>query len=253
MGYWLKLYTDILDDSKYFKLSKNARLGMYELLLVAKKLEDIGEKTGDLPDIEEIAFQTRSSVEEWKEIIIELSDIGFLESNGDGFTIKNYEKRQSAIADKVRAKQSRKKINDNTMNTSASRVCNDDVTNASRDFLFRDGEKRREEKETEKELINQNFYSKFQEILQIPITNSREMDYLNDLKSDYGEEKLMEIAEWYSGLENRNYSTWSALRAIDTAGKKWNKQRPKTAIEALEEMNKKLEQEQKEVLNGEQE
>ena len=109
------------------------------------------------------------------------------------------------------------------------------------------------EKEKEKELINQNFYSKFQEILQIPITNSREMDYLNDLKSDYGEEKLMEIAEWYSGLENRNYSTWSALRAIDTAGKKWNKQRPRTAIEALEELNRKLEQEQKEALNGKQE
>lgn len=113
MGYWLKLYTDILDDPKYFKLSKEARLGMYELLLVAKKIEN-GELTGQLPCIEDIAFYTRRSVEEWQKVIPELVSVGVI-SDGDQPVIKNYTKRQDAIPNDERYKQYKKKRNANGM------------------------------------------------------------------------------------------------------------------------------------------
>jgi len=71
MGYWLKLYTDILEDRKYFALSEKAKLGMFEALLVCKRLE-IGELTGCLPSVDDIAFHTRKTVAEWEEILPEL-------------------------------------------------------------------------------------------------------------------------------------------------------------------------------------
>lgn len=138
MGYWLKLYTDVLDDPKYFKLSDEARLGMYELLLVAKKLEN-GELTGNIPNIEDVAFHTRRELSWWKSVMPELEQIGFVEKK----KIRNYKKRQEAIPVIERVKQSRRKRNDNAMETVELRNCNESVTN-------RNGEESREEVETEK-------------------------------------------------------------------------------------------------------
>jgi len=114
MGYWLKLYTDILEDRKYFELSEKAKLGMFEALLVCKRLEN-GELTGCLPSIDDIAFHTRKTVDEWKDILPELVNIGFIEIVEDKNIVKNYVKRQSAIPDSERSKQYRKRRNDGVM------------------------------------------------------------------------------------------------------------------------------------------
>ncbi len=114
MGYWIKVYTDILDDPKYYKLSEKAKLGMYELMLVAKKLEN-GKLTGELPSIEDIAFYTRKPVEEWEAILPELQAIGFVENTDEHLVIKNYVKRQSFIPSTERSRQYRKKRNDSYM------------------------------------------------------------------------------------------------------------------------------------------
>ena len=145
MGYWLKLYTDILEDRKYFELSEKAKLGMFEALLVCKRLEN-GELTGCLPSIDDIAFHTRKTVAEWEEILPELVAIGFIEIVDDQNTIKNYIKRQSAIPDSERSKQYRKRRNDAVMDgvTIESRENHEVVTN-------RDGEYRIQNTETEKE------------------------------------------------------------------------------------------------------
>jgi len=145
MGYWLKLYTDILEDRKYFALSEKAKLGMFEALLVCKRLE-IGELTGCLPSVDDIAFHTRKTVAEWEEILPELVTIGFIEIVDDQNTIKNYVKRQSAIPDSERSKQYRKRRNDAVM---------DGVTIESREYheavTIRDGEYRIQNTETETE------------------------------------------------------------------------------------------------------
>lgn len=140
MGYWLKLYTDVLDDPKYFRLSEEAKLGMFELMLVAKKVES-GEMTGNLPPIDEIAFHTRKTSEHWEKIMPELEAIGFVVIERDIPKVKNYVKRQGAIPSETRVKQYRKKRNDGVMGdvTELKRECNEPVTN-------RNGDKKREEK-----------------------------------------------------------------------------------------------------------
>ncbi len=108
MGYWLKSYTDILDDPKYHKLSERAQLAMHEVFLVAKMIET-DELTGLLPCIEDIAFYSRKSVEFWNEAIPELIKSGIVRPLDEGYLITNYVKRQEAIPPTIRAKQSKKK------------------------------------------------------------------------------------------------------------------------------------------------
>ena len=139
MGYWLKLYTDILDDQKYFRLSDNARLGMYEIFLVAKKIET-DEITGELPDIEGIAFHTRRDEEWWNEVMPELIKSDIVEMKEDLPKVKNFYERQRPIPPAERTRQSRKRNNDNSFTDS-----NDVVT-------IRNGEKSREELDVEKEI-----------------------------------------------------------------------------------------------------
>ena len=175
MGYWLKLYTDVLDDPKYFRLSEEAKLGMYELMLVAKKIEN-GELTGKLPTIDDIAFHTRKSCEQWKKIIPELEEIGFVIIEQDLPKLKNYVKRQNAIPDNVRSRQYRKKHNSDVMEseTVALRDYHDSVTN-------RDGEtdKKQIREETDKRVdlsIIDPLVEHFNKIsfLEIPSKNSGE-------------------------------------------------------------------------------
>ena len=138
MGYWLKLYTDILDDPKYFKLSDAAKLGFYEILLVAKKIEG-GDITGKLPSIDDIAFHTRKSVDQWNEILPEFESLGMIEYIEDKPTIKNYKKRQESIPVKERVKQYRKRRNDNSMDTNTISIheCNEDVTESNGETEYR--------------------------------------------------------------------------------------------------------------------
>lgn len=102
-GYWLKLYTEILDDPKYHRLSDDAKLGMVELMLVAKRVN----MNGEIPSIEDVAFYTRRSVEWWQPVFEELSQIEYLVSNGTETIIRKFAERQSAVADSERMKQSR--------------------------------------------------------------------------------------------------------------------------------------------------
>lgn len=92
-GYWLKLYTEILDDPKYYRLSDNAKLGMYELMLVAKK---VGFE-GDLPSIADIEFYTRRQASWWVPVIDELKAIEFIVVNENGDKIRKFEERQAAV------------------------------------------------------------------------------------------------------------------------------------------------------------
>ena len=102
-GYWLKLYTEILEDPKYNRMSDNTKIGMYELLLVAKRFGD----DGSLPPIEDVAFYTRRTVEWWQVVYDELRSIEFLVSNGHDVIIRKFSERQAPTDAKTRAKMSR--------------------------------------------------------------------------------------------------------------------------------------------------
>ena len=104
-GYWLKLYTEILEDPKYNRMSDNTKIGMYELLLVAKRFGD----DGSLPPIEDVAFYTRRTVEWWQVVYDELRSIEFLVSNGHDVIIRKFSERQAAISDAQRHVEYRKR------------------------------------------------------------------------------------------------------------------------------------------------
>jgi len=238
MGYWLKLYTDILDDPKYFKLSKEAKLSMYELLLVAKKIED-GELTGQLPPIEDIAFYTRRPVEEWKQIIPELVSIGMV-SDDENPIIKNYIKRQGVIPPEERMKQHRKKINDSAMDkTGMQRECNGNETS-------RNGEKNKIREETDKETDKnteltpkQSFNKKFLDIVRVDFMTTDQPKHLTDIVEDYGEEKVLEVAAW---CQSKYMTSMAAvLTSMDSALKRGWKDKPKLPQTARQMLNEELE------------
>lgn len=208
MGYWLKLYTDILDDPKYFKLSKEARLGMYELLLVAKKIEN-GTLTGQLPCVEDIAFYTRRPVEEWQAVLPELVSIGVI-TDGDNPIITNYSKRQEAISNKERYKQYKKKRNANAMQRDATESVGE--TDKETD------KKQNTETEVEKEKKSfspRNFIGEFVDAVRVQFTNGDQPETIKDLVQDYGEDVVLQAATWYGQNKPRNMG--HALKSIETA------------------------------------
>ncbi|MEN6571385.1 MAG: hypothetical protein ABFD24_06055 [Anaerolineaceae bacterium] len=111
--YWVKLYIDILNDPKYHMLSENAKLGMLELMVVAKTAEVEGNHPkGYLPEIMEIAFYTRRTIDWWKPVIEELKNHHerpyLVELDGQLF-IRKYQQRQAKISDAERQRRSRSK------------------------------------------------------------------------------------------------------------------------------------------------
>lgn len=146
MGYWLKSYTDILDDPKYFGLSEQAQLAMHISFLVAKKLET-NELTGLLPSLEEIAFHSRKDISFWQSTMPELITAGIITEEENGYLIKNYVKRQKAIPPEERVRQYRKRKNEELLDD------NEPVTECNDIETIRNGEKRREEEEKSKRRV----------------------------------------------------------------------------------------------------
>lgn len=105
-GYWLKLYTEILDNPEYSRLSDAGKLGIYELLIVAKRVD----LEGSLPVIEDIAFYTRRDAAWWTPVIQELKKIEFLIIDDSGtLLIRNFSTRQAPVDDAERKRQERSK------------------------------------------------------------------------------------------------------------------------------------------------
>lgn len=120
-GYWLKLYTEILDDPKYHRLSDTAKLGMVELMVVAKK----NGANGDLPTLDDICFYTRRAKEWWIPVIDELKSISFLVENGSNEKIRKFEERQAPADGAERTRMSR------VAKQHTEYTCNDPVTKVS--------------------------------------------------------------------------------------------------------------------------
>jgi hypothetical protein len=133
-GYWLKLYTEILDDYKYHQLPDKSKLLMYELFLLAKKID----KNGILPEIDEIAFLLRRPKEEIMDAWEPLSRLGIVSEDEDSAYVTHFQDRQAPIDSTERSKYYRDKKNKEAFEPE-KRDYNEDATN-------RDREKRREEK-----------------------------------------------------------------------------------------------------------
>lgn len=105
-GYWLKLYTEILDDKKYYQLSDNAKLAMYELMLIAKRND-----SDEIPSIDDICFMTHNAraKEWWESAIKELMTIKFIAPSAAAQIIRKWQDRQKPVPVTERSKQYREK------------------------------------------------------------------------------------------------------------------------------------------------
>ena len=102
-GYWLKVYTEIINDYKYHQLTDAGKVGLYEALIIAKDYD----REGVLPCVQELAFRTRRTVEWWQAVLDELRAIEFVVTNGHDTIIRKFSERQAPTDAKTRAKMSR--------------------------------------------------------------------------------------------------------------------------------------------------
>jgi len=120
--YWMKLYTEVIDDPKMGILSDHLWRRFFELCLVAKKLN----KDGLLPSTHEIAWSLRKTDEEIAEDLEALAAIGLVTMIGDAYIVTNFRKRQEKSTDAERKQRQRDK--ERSEQYSGDDDCHEDVT-----------------------------------------------------------------------------------------------------------------------------
>lgn len=143
--YWIKLYTEIIDDPKMALLPDRIWRRAIELFLLAKKTN----KGGELPDTKSLAWLLRiNDVEQLEEDLREIQKIGIIERTDRGWFVVNFAKRQDAVPDAERKRQSRQQTMHKEYNKFMSRnvTCTNDIP-----VTICDGEAEAE-KETEVEV-----------------------------------------------------------------------------------------------------
>ena len=144
--YWIKLYTEIIDDPKMALLPDRLWRRVIELFLLAKK----ANKGGELPDTKSLAWLLRiNDIEQLEQDLQEIQKTGIIERLGNGWNVTNFAKRQDAVPDAERKRQSRQQTMHKEYNKFMSRnvTCIDDIP-----VTICDGEAEKEtETEAEKE------------------------------------------------------------------------------------------------------
>ena len=143
--YWIKLYTEIIDDPKMALLPDRLWRRVIEMFLLAKK----ANKGGELPDTKSLAWLLRiNDIEQLEQDLQEIQKIGIIERLGNGWFVTNFAKRQDAVPDAERKRQSRQQTMHKEYNKFMSRnvTCTDDIP-----VTICDGEAEAE-KETEAEV-----------------------------------------------------------------------------------------------------
>jgi len=101
--YWLKLYYEMLDDPKIFKLRTHLRWRFIECLLVAGE----NNKEGDLPNPNEYAWRVRADTEMIETDFAQLAEAGLLSQNDGQWKVTKFYERQTPITHAERQKEYR--------------------------------------------------------------------------------------------------------------------------------------------------
>lgn len=195
MGYWAKLYTDILEDKKVIRdMTDVGQLGMFFAILVAKKNDS--EFIGTVDDL---VFESRKTQEFWNKALSEMETVKIVDQKDGIFRLINWEKRQATIDGSERTRQSRAKKNAQQVD---SVVCNEDVTQIVNALPIRYGEKEIE-KEEELEIEKENKKKVFSGGTSQQLDNHKEM-------ITYFSEKTG-IPEPNIGLAKTKWEWWDAI------------------------------------------
>ena len=223
-GYWLKLYTEILDDPKYYRLSDNAKLGMYELMIVAKKTGAVG----NLPSIDDISFYTRRTVEWWIPVIQELKSINFIVDGDSGNVIRKFEERQRAVDSSERQQQHRKALHEKEF------TCNENVTNLSRNVTENRLKIKDTEVDTDTDTDNSDI-SPVQRLLEkvtgIPPSSAEDVKAMDDIAAMQPlEEDVRAAFDWLRSQGRRIYHYSSMVNPVRVSIEK-RVHRPPTTLD----------------------
>lgn len=101
-NYWIKLYTEILNDAKMARMSDHLYRRTIELFLMA------GDKNQDgiLPSLEDMAWTLRTDAEQLETDLVELQHIGILVFD-NGWIVRKFAERQAPV-DKTGAERVRR-------------------------------------------------------------------------------------------------------------------------------------------------
>lgn len=111
--YWIKLYTEILDDPKMGTMPDRLWRRTIECFLIAGKLNGIN-KTGMLPDTRQLAWILRIPTDDLESDLQQIALTGILERVVNGWQVVNFTKRQDAATptERWRAHRDRKRHNE---------------------------------------------------------------------------------------------------------------------------------------------
>lgn len=106
MGYWIKFYTEILDDPKMALLDDHTWRRISELFLLAGKID----KDGFLPETKDIAWLLRSTDVESVQCDLEkIMALGIIEKVDGGWLVKRFARRQGPASPAERKAEQRKR------------------------------------------------------------------------------------------------------------------------------------------------
>lgn len=107
MSYWLKLYTEIIDDPKLADVPEWAKWCFVEFLCLAKE----NDKDGELQTANKMAWRLRKTVKQVETALRTLEQSGVVHTTGAVWFVTNFAKRQalSESADRVRRFREKKK------------------------------------------------------------------------------------------------------------------------------------------------
>lgn len=104
--YWIKLYTETLDDPKLATLPDRLWRRSIELFLLAGRLSN---RTGKLPDTRQLAWMLRMPTDDLQMDLDQLTPTGIIEPIPNGWLVVNFKKRQAAATGTERSRQSRER------------------------------------------------------------------------------------------------------------------------------------------------
>lgn len=137
--YWIKLYHEILEDSKMGRLPDNLWRRAIELFLMAGELDDQGR----LPCTADIAWRLRQSEEVLEADLSSLETLGILTKNEGGWLVTNFAKRQAPTetVDRVRQFRKRQRQQQTPLASSDEKVTDnkvDDYANVTKSYIDTD-------------------------------------------------------------------------------------------------------------------
>jgi len=103
--YWIKLYLEILDDSKMAVLPDRLWRRVIELFLLAGRYH----KEGNLPETRQLAWVLRFSVDDLEMELQQIASTGIIQKTVEGWYIPKFAQRQAAVPGKERTSQFRKR------------------------------------------------------------------------------------------------------------------------------------------------